>query len=629
MRARPTPTQPSDERGAVLLLALVFIGIIALVISALLAQSAAQFRAARAFSERRDGIYAADAGLEHAVAGVGMLPGDAGDPGTCDLADTIAFHQSDFQVSTDSTGPFQFPLNDFNVDTGAGTNRIVIAAFTHVGTRALTTVTFDGRPMTFANRQTADDSSSARDNTTEVWYILDANLPAAAGSTYDILATLNGSGSATLAIQASSFTGVRQVAPNPTTNGSTKNSGTERFMRTTLSAPTGSLLYSAAGTSRVGVAQGSGAGTRLLGTSSTHAPANAAFGTSFRIAGAGDSGTVQEDFNSFMQRGTHVVLDVQRGSAAGSCPSTPTADNHEESVVSGFSFLSEPVTVSMGGYTLVASTGFNRLLIVATNMNSGGRVQSVRFAGVAMHAAGRAENGTSSTALWYLLDAELPGAGDHTIDVTGTGCFFCTRNFAIHASSWTGVLQSISGSPVGPSDQAQHTLGSATAITTAIDTDAPNALVLSAAGHNNSGAGGMGGTTGTARLTSGPAESGASFGTSFQVVPAATAGYQVTESFNGAGNPTTHALAAFRPASWAPLAYGAACEDGLSGYAYNGYVVEVTCDVTGNDAVTIVSTATDADTGRVSVARAVVTRLPSGSIEITEWDTRPDAQVLP
>jgi hypothetical protein len=382
----------------------------------------------------------------------------------------------------------------------------------------------------------------------------------------------------------------------------------------------GALVFSAASTSwDNGNMANDGAGDRIESVSYNPSGNNndMTFGASYGIAGGTGSVTVREDFGTNADPATHALLLARAASETGACPGVPAPEGQLSGTPTG-GFLSNFVTLS--DFPLGAPAGRNRLLLVAVYDEDA--AASVTFNGTQMVLARRAESGDSKTSIWYLLDASLPGPGAYDIRVTSaTPLDVFGAQFTVHASSWTGVLQGF-----GPSDDTPNPRsGSITSITTAINTDAAGSLVFSATGHENSGAGGMGSVAGATRLTNGPAQTGTSFGTAWTVVPEPTVGYEVTETFAGAGNPTSHVLLAFRPATWAPAVFGAACEDGLGPFDYNGYSVEVTCEKDPDqDIILAVSTATN-DVGRTITGRATVTRLPSGTIEITEWDTRPTA----
>jgi hypothetical protein len=136
--------------------------------------------------------------------------------------------------------------------------------------------------------------------------------------------------------------------------------------------------------------------------------------------------------------------------------------------------------------------------------------------------------------------------------------------------------------------------------------------------------------TGTDRLTDGPEQSGATFGTSYKVTSAATDPFTVTETFSSPGSGTTQAVVVFRPATWTPMRFGGQCESGIGPFSYNGFTTSVSCTLNGaGDTLTLVSTATPTGDGPAVTATATVQRLPSGTIEITEWDTRGSGSPAP
>jgi hypothetical protein len=307
---------------------------------------------------------------------------------------------------------------------------------------------------------------------------------------------------------------------------------------------------------------------------------------------------------------------------------TPTPVNHEEVSDDDFVFFGTG-TVTLDNFAVGSAPGAHRLMLVAVANNDEHPPQSVSFGSHPMLRAGQAaEAGDNSTSLWYLLldgDVTPPLAtGSYDIVVTSPWVLFEGFTYAIHASLWTGVLQQVNGVPYAFTDSGwAQTNSSVDVLRTDVSTDTSNALVVSAAGRD--GGGSMGLPVGTTQLTSSPGADDSIFGTSYAVVPAVTPTFTAEEHFSSAGAPATQAVVAFRPASWMPLRFGGACEPAALGpYTYNGYNVTVTCELNvDGDALTITSTATEG--ARQVVGQATVTRLPSGTIEITEWDTRTGA----
>lgn len=603
MRHRKLAT---GDDGTVMLMALAFVMVIGLVIGALLTQSATQFKAERAFREQREGVFAADAGLEYAVAGIGMVPGTVEDTECTSTvtSELVGGANATSNVSANLT------INSFPISDIRGQQGFVIVAASLRGAAANPQATLGTVTMT---RLTPVPSltASGRISTTVLFYVLEANLPAGNSATI----TLTGAGTVPRVLYASRWTGVAQEAPTYASNTGASTSDT---ISTSVNAPAaGALVFSAAATSFDGSGMdNSGAGTRLVDVDYNPSGSNneIQFGASYRIASSAGSNTVVEDFGVDANPATHVVLSAKDASTTSTCPTTPSLV--PGSAVQGNRSGIFSTSVTLEDVELSVPAGRNRLVVVAVHGAS--TAGSVTFNGTTMTLGRRAATGSEKSSVWYLLDAQLPAPGDYDVQVTSSEFLDFFPTFAVHASAWTGVLQGFG--PTGLSSVA--TSGSMSSITTGVDVDTPGGLVFSAAGHD--GASAMAAPTGAARLTGGSTSSGA-FGTSWAVAADATAGYQVTEAFSGAGTPTTHILLAFRPASWAPLVYGGNCETGIQGpFVYNDYNVTVHCVSNGpGDALTITSTATAISGGRVIKAHATVSRLPSGTIEITEWDTRP------
>lgn len=107
---------------------------------------------------------------------------------------------------------------------GAGQNRLVCVVVTIFGNPGTVTpsVTFNTVAMTLVRQ---DSTSDGLENTS-IFYMLDASLPAGAG-TYSVVVSSSGSGSQNVAAVSMSMTGVKQVAPEAQAGaGSAGSSGT-------------------------------------------------------------------------------------------------------------------------------------------------------------------------------------------------------------------------------------------------------------------------------------------------------------------------------------------------------------------------------------------------------------------
>jgi hypothetical protein len=305
------------------------------------------------------------------------------------------------------------------------------------------------------------------------------------------------------------------------------------------------------------------------------------------------------------------------------CPGMPALSTQREGVETG-GFLSSSVT--LGGFNVTAAAGQNRLVLVAVNNTDGeapSSVELLRSGGgtTTMNLARSAHNGAASTYLYYALD-DFGAPGSYSVRVVHPLTLF-GATFTIHASSWTGVLQEVNDVPQGPSSTgAAVPGGSVTVATTNVRADTPGALVFAATGHVG---GGSMTATGAERLTDGPEQSGATFGTSYTVTSDATDPFIATETFSSPGTATTQVVAVFRPATWAPPRFGGQCEEGIGPFTYNEYSVAVSCALEDPQTLTLTAIATPLGDGPELAATATVQRLPSGTIEITEWNTRPSA----
>jgi Tfp pilus assembly protein PilX len=315
------------------------------------------------------------------------------------------------------------------------------------------------------------------------------------------------------------------------------------------------------------------------------------------------------------------------------CPVTPVLDSHKEAVGAA------PVTVT--GVTLTRAKGMNRLVVVATGSAGATTVADVTFNGVSMHRATTRSSQAcwffwcwgTSTEVWYALDAELPAtAGTYNVKVThGSGS---PSTYAVHASTWAGVLQDIGGVAYVPTSAGTHLETSTGQISTTITAPSADTLLLSSVGHGDDdvfGCGGNDALTGVGagtRLTNGPNPScAAGMGTSYAV---RAAGAQVvTETFAASSSANAQAVLAFRPASSAPAAapvFGAACiANPIHLTGVNGNTVDVVCTMTSVDVLTISSVAVSP--GRTVKGKAVLNRRSDGRVDVTSWDIRPDAPV--
>ena len=112
------------DDGVILPIALAFVTVIALIIGTLLTQSATQFKATEAFRDRQAGIFAADAGLERALAGIDMISTSTNP----DATPTMSHHERGRWLAARGSQRRRDHPRQLHRRPGPGTNRLVIVA---------------------------------------------------------------------------------------------------------------------------------------------------------------------------------------------------------------------------------------------------------------------------------------------------------------------------------------------------------------------------------------------------------------------------------------------------------------------------------------------------------------------
>jgi hypothetical protein len=209
---------------------------------------------------------------------------------------------------TDSYNSGTGPLSH-QITAGSGNNRLLVVCYGQENDSTINSMTYDGVAMTAANnrilRVAYNDSSY---NVTEMWYMLDADMPAAAG-TYDL--GMNVTGASGPGIAVLSFEGVAQQAPE-TYNSSTWADQMYSTYTTQLSnVSQGSLIVSLSSNgSSLGydgnVGGAGGAGIRQ----SEGEPSSAGMGVSTDLSSAGgtfDVVEISENAPTATRRATHIV----------------------------------------------------------------------------------------------------------------------------------------------------------------------------------------------------------------------------------------------------------------------------------------------------------------------------------
>jgi hypothetical protein len=184
-------------------------------------------------------------------------------------------------------------------------------------------MTYNGVNMTKIHRKAFLDGSW---NVTEMWYILDDDMPSSAG-TYDVSMSVTGASGPGIVVL--SFEGVAQQAPE-TYNSSQYGVGADHTLTTQLqNVSVGSLVVSVASNGSSGAYDGSvgtagGAGIRQ----SEGQPSSAGMGVSTDVASAGGTFNVVEVSSlapSTTNRATHIVSAFAPAPSTASTPLVPLA----------------------------------------------------------------------------------------------------------------------------------------------------------------------------------------------------------------------------------------------------------------------------------------------------------------
>jgi hypothetical protein len=188
---------------------------------------------------------------------------------------------------------------------GSGNNRLLVVCYGQENDNTITSMTYNGVNMTKIHRES---HYSGTYNVTEMWYMLDADMPSSAG-TYDVAMTVtagNGPGIAVL-----SFEGVAQQPPE-TYNYSHYDAGADHTLTTQLTnVSVGSLVVSVASNGSSGGYDGSVGGAGGAGIRQSEGePASAGMGVSTDLSSAGGTFNVVEVSSlapSTTNRATHIV----------------------------------------------------------------------------------------------------------------------------------------------------------------------------------------------------------------------------------------------------------------------------------------------------------------------------------
>jgi prepilin-type N-terminal cleavage/methylation domain-containing protein len=208
------------------------------------------------------------------------------------------------------------------ISSGSGNNRLLVVCYGQENDNTITSMTYNGVNMTKIHRESHYSGSY---NVTEMWYMLDADMPSSAG-TYDISMSVtagNGPGIVVL-----SFEGVAQQAPETHNASHYDDWANDRSITQISNVSAGSLVVSVASNGSSGGYDGSVGGAGGAGIRQAEGePASAAMGVSTDLSSAGGTFNVTEisDTGSTTRRATHIVSAFAHASSLASNPLVPLA----------------------------------------------------------------------------------------------------------------------------------------------------------------------------------------------------------------------------------------------------------------------------------------------------------------
>ncbi len=360
----------------------------------------------------------------------------------------------------------------------------------------------------------------------EVWYLLNADLPAAGTYTVDVTTT----GSATREVNAGAMSlfGAKQAPPEAMATSNILNNAQIVTAITTLTDNAWVIDVVGSGANGSFTA-GSGQTERWDEAVTTAA---AAMSTQ-EVATAGAVNATQT-FSSAANRMAHVAISVP-----------PTASTPEPPAPGTIGVVSSAgIRGTTLGWTHTLEAGTDRMLLVGVGLEgpiNQTTVVNVSYGGVNLIRAGtQASANFQLVEAWYLLDADMPAPGDYQVDVTTSG----TEILEINAGAMTvfGITQ---GPPASVASTANENTD---VISTAVNTAADNALVVDVVGSGQGGPFTAG--TGQDQQWNETQESAAA-SMSTQIV--ATAGSTtMTQTFHRVANRMAHVVLALTPSGLDP-----------------------------------------------------------------------------
>jgi len=253
-----------------------------------------------------------------AIGGVSIKPADASGSTVCSVGTESVTLDNVTDRYNSGTGNLAHPIG-----SGSGNNRLLVVCYGQENQSTINSMSYNGVAMTKIHREAILDGAW---NVTEMWYILDADMPSSAG-TYDVSMSVTGASGPGIVVL--SFEGVAQQAPE-TYNSSQYGVGADHTLTTQLqNVSVGSLVVSVASNGSSGGYDGSVGGAGGAGIRQSEGqPSSAGMGVSTDVASAGGTFNVVEVSSlapSTTNRATHIVSAFAPAPVTASTPLVPLA----------------------------------------------------------------------------------------------------------------------------------------------------------------------------------------------------------------------------------------------------------------------------------------------------------------
>jgi len=191
------------------------------------------------------------------------------------------------------------------IGSGSGNNRLIVVCYGQESNGTVDSMTYNGAAMTKIHREYNSDGAQ---NVTEMWYMLDADMPAS-GGTYNVSMSVTGGNDPGIVVL--SFEGVEQQAPETHNSSQYASDASDRSTTQLSNVSTGSLIVSVACNGSSSGYDGSVGGAGGAGIRQSEGdPSSAGMGVSTDLSSAGGTFNVVEISElspSTTLRATHIV----------------------------------------------------------------------------------------------------------------------------------------------------------------------------------------------------------------------------------------------------------------------------------------------------------------------------------